>query len=192
MKIANFFYGVSLRALAKYSLILLLLCGGCCSDLYTKRWAETALKGRGRVTVVEGLLELGFVQNRGMVFGVMNSAEPSLFKRFFAVVRIVILLIVSLFIVRHRNRSILFLLPFLFIAAGAWGNVIDHIQSGHVVDFIHISLKPWFDWPFFFNLADAYLCVGMALALIYSVVQSVRERRQRGNNSAAKAADSPL
>jgi signal peptidase II len=50
--------------------------------------------------------------------------------------------------------------------AGAWGNIYDQVTSGHVIDFIHIHLGAMLDWPFFFNVADAYLCVGMGFLLI--------------------------
>lgn len=48
------------------------------------------------------------------------------------------------------------------LAGGAAGNLIDRILRGYVVDFIYFSL---IDFPVF-NVADIYVCGGIALVLI--------------------------
>lgn len=163
------------KALAKYTLILLLLLGGCASDFQSKRWARSELKGKPPIAIVKGLIELGFTENRGMVFGLLNHDGHALPKIVLTVMRIAILIAVSIFIALRRRRTILFLLPFLFILAGAWGNILDIASAGFVIDFIHIHLGSLLDWPFYFNLADAYLCIGMALLAI----QTLAQRRER-------------
>jgi signal peptidase II len=47
------------------------------------------------------------------------------------------------------------------VIAGAIGNLIDRIRLGYVIDFI----AAWF-WPVF-NLADAFLSVGIFLILVF-------------------------
>lgn len=48
-----------------------------------------------------------------------------------------------------------------FITGGAIGNIIDRIFRGFVIDFIKVG-----PWPTF-NLADAFLCIGIFLLLLF-------------------------
>lgn len=48
-----------------------------------------------------------------------------------------------------------------FITGGAVGNIIDRIFRGFVIDFIKVG-----PWPTF-NLADAFLCIGIFLLLLF-------------------------
>jgi signal peptidase II len=47
------------------------------------------------------------------------------------------------------------------VSAGAFGNIIDRIRLGYVVDFVSVGF-----WPVF-NLADAFLSVGIFLILLF-------------------------
>jgi signal peptidase II len=152
----------------KYLLMLLILLAGSLSDIQTKRWAKSALPGKPPQVLVPGLVEVGYSENRGMVFGIMNDGKPNVFKNILAWVRLAIFIGVSLLIWSWRKRSFLVLLPFLLVWAGAIGNIIDSFAYGFVVDFIHIHAWNILDWPFYFNLADAYLTVGMGLLIVSS------------------------
>ena len=48
-----------------------------------------------------------------------------------------------------------------FVSAGACGNIVDRLAHGYVVDFISVGF-----WPVF-NLADAFLTVGIFLILLF-------------------------
>jgi len=63
-----------------------------------------------------------------------------------------------------KNTDKLFSVAFGFIVGGAIGNFIDRIFLGGVRDFIFFEFFPSFPT---FNLADSFLCVGMALLAIY-------------------------
>jgi len=168
-----------LRLIGKYTFLLLFLIAGCHTDLQSKKWAEKNLKGKSSTVMIKGFVELGFTENRGMVFGLMNDKKNKPFTDIMLAVRIIILLGVSVFVARNRNRSVIRLLPFMLILAGAFGNIIDSVTYGHVIDFIHIHLGTIFDWPFFFNLADAYLCIGMALFLLEAIIDSIKSKTSK-------------
>lgn len=154
----------------RYFLILLLLSGITFSDLYTKQLAKTNLKGKQPVYLIDNFLEVGYSENRGMVFGILNNTGSQFFKIIFTGFRVIILLFVTIFIFMCRRGSFRLLFPFYLIWAGAAGNLADTFSFGYVIDFIHIHLGSFLDWPFFFNLADAYLCIGMALLLINNMI----------------------
>jgi lipoprotein signal peptidase len=163
----------------KYGVIAVLLAGGCLSDFYAKQWAKSHCKGKPAVIAVKGLLEFGFTENRGMVFGIFNAPGKNLIKSSLSGLRGIILAVVTVFICITIRRPLRFLIPYLLIWAGAAGNVIDNLRHGYVIDFIHIHVGKLLDWPFFFNLADAYLVIGM----LYLIIQGIVVPRGQGSRS---------
>jgi|WetSurMetagenome_2_1015567.scaffolds.fasta_scaffold57175_2 signal peptidase II len=154
----------------KYALIVVLLVAGLCADMFSKKWANQTRRAAPVLTAVPGLVELGFIENRGMVFGILNRSDnPRRFLSFVTWVRVAVCIAVSCFIVMKRGMPLFFLLPLLFIWMGAIGNLIDIFTRGYVVDFIHIHLWKILDWPFFFNGADAYVCIGAGLLFLNGI-----------------------
>lgn len=154
------------KALMKYLFIFIIMAGGVAGDLFSKKWAENNLKGKEGITLVHNYLDLGFAENRGMIFGILNGKMPGIAKVIVAIFRILILIGITALIYVYRKKSFLYLLPLMLFWAGALGNLIDPFIYGYVVDFIHIQIGSIFNWPFFFNLADAYVTVGMVLFLL--------------------------
>ena len=144
-----------MRTPGKASRILtaLLWAAGWCAlillDLQTKAAAVRALQGKPPIILVNGVLELLYVQNTGAAFILIAVAA---------------VLLISVFLIRlpktKRYQPLHILLT--FISAGAVGNLIDRIQLGYVRDFIYFSI---IDFPVF-NVADIYVTVSTALLVI--------------------------
>jgi signal peptidase II len=64
------------------------------------------------------------------------------------------------------------------IMGGAFGNLIDRIRLGYVVDFIQVG---WFP---IFNLADSAITVGAALLMLQFLRDEVAQRRERPDGQA--------
>ena len=156
------------RIIVKYLLLLLVLSAGIATDQLSKHWAAANLKNQPAKLLVPHFVELGYTENHGMVFGINNRADNAPSKNALLIVRILLGIGLTGFILYHRSQSLPFHLPFLLILSGAIGNVIDSLQSGHVIDFIHLHLGTLLDWPFLFNLADAYVVFGMGILIIQS------------------------
>jgi signal peptidase II len=153
----------------KYAGIILILLAGCNSDYHTKKWAESNIKGKSAISLITNFIELGYTKNRGMAFGIMNNRTPNFLNTALIIFRIILLCALTLILVIFRRQSLLFLLPFLFIWIGAIGNIIDAFKYGYVVDFIHIHAGNLLNYPFYFNLADAYVSVGVFLLLVREI-----------------------
>ncbi|MBU4241864.1 MAG: signal peptidase II [Nanoarchaeota archaeon] len=98
---------------------------------------------------------LKFVTNTGAAF--------SLFQGFnLVLVLISLIVIVYLFLQLRKEKNQIRVWSFIFIIAGALGNLIDRVIFGHVRDFILVWI-----WPTF-NLADSFITIG-ALLLLYSL-----------------------
>ena len=60
------------------------------------------------------------------------------------------------------------------VLGGALGNVIDRVQWGYVVDFIHVHYQRWY-FPAF-NVADSALTIGAGLLILDAILESRRTR----------------
>lgn len=129
-------------------------------DQFTKHLAKTILKPSGPFTLIPGVLELQYVENRGAAFGIMQNRQF-----FFILMTIVVLACVLVAMARLPEKT--YYLPLFicmtFVAAGAVGNLIDRVLHHYVTDFIYFSL---IDFPVF-NVADIYVtCAAFALVVL--------------------------
>jgi signal peptidase II len=130
--------------------------------------------------------------NPGIVFGIDPAKDWGLgVGAGYAVVILLTLvtcaLIFYLFATTRPSQRWLHLACGLTLA-GALGNLYDRLVYQHVRDFIQITLRTGDTplWPWTFNLADAYLVVGvtaLALAYLFGVV-GTDEGSRRGRKRA--------
>ena len=156
------------RTILKYLLLVFILFAGIASDQLGKRWAADHLRNQPTRIFVKNVIDLGYTENHGMVFGINNRADNVAGKNALLIVRLLLSIGLTIYIIMNSTRSAFFHLPFLLILSGAIGNVIDSLRYGHVIDFIHLHLGRLIDWPFLFNLADAYVVFGMGILIIQS------------------------
>jgi signal peptidase II len=71
------------------------------------------------------------------------------------------------------NRIVSFAL--MFILAGAFGNLVDRVLFGYVIDFIYFHYQQYY-WPAF-NVADAAISFGVFL-LFLDIYQGWREQKK--------------
>ncbi len=81
-------------------------------------------------------------------------------------ISLIFLVFLVLFDLKYKSDSILYNIGFSMIVGGAVGNLIDRIFLGGVRDFLLFDF--WTDFPVF-NMADAFLCVGVVLFAIYLI-----------------------
>jgi signal peptidase II len=149
------------------SLWLLLSLGVVILDQLTKLWADSALT---RFESVELLPFLNFtlMYNTGAAFSFLADAGG--WQRWFF---IILALLVSAAIVlwlRYlpRREEARLACGLSLILGGAFGNVIDRIAYGHVIDFVDVHWAGW-HWPAF-NVADAAITVGAIFVIVDSLV----------------------
>ena len=109
-----------------------------------------------------GFFNLVLVFNKGAAFSLFAQAagwQTPLLAAFALAAAV----IVSVLIVRNPGRGLL-CLGLALILGGALGNLIDRLRFGHVVDFLDFHALGW-HWPAF-NVADAAICVGVALIVL--------------------------
>jgi len=126
--------------------------------------------------IINGFLQLVRIENPGAAFGI----APGHYGLLVAVSVIALVIIFAIFI-SSGSQHILFHAALALFAAGVCGNLYDRLFNGGLVrDFIDVVYWPGRHWPAF-NIADAMLCIGVALLIIanYFTAKSARTHAQR-------------
>ena len=114
-----------------------------------------------RIVPVAPCLNLTLVANHGVSFGLFNTGtgwRPWVFS----LIAVAIVGVLLHLLRTARNRIVVAGMG--VIVGGAIGNLIDRVRFGSVVDFVDFHFGAW-HW-YVFNLADAAICVGVALLLL--------------------------
>ena len=138
-----------------YTIILLVLVE---FDQITKRLA--ALKLTKPVVLIDNVLELQYLENKGAAFSLLNNS-----RIFFLIITAIFFVAAVWFFIRlpETRRYLPLRILTLLIAAGAVGNFIDRLVLSYVRDFIYFSL---INFPVF-NVADIYITVSGILFVIF-------------------------
>ena len=107
-------------------------------DQITKYIALSSLKPIGSMTFIKGFMDFTFVENRGAAFGILEGQ-----RWFFVVATIVIsVAIIYAFVKMPKKKEYKYMkLALVLILAGAFGNVIDRLFRGYVVDFFEFTFN---------------------------------------------------
>lgn len=132
---------------------------------------------RRELVVIEGFWDFQYTRNPGAAFGILSDADDG-FRRpfFFGVSILAVLTILGLLWTIPFQQQIMFW-GLTLIGAGAVGNFIDRFRLDYVIDFIVWKYTDEYRWPTF-NLADVFICIGVALIFIEMIRDFIGERRE--------------
>ena len=146
------------------------------ADQVTKFWIVSQFSLYDSHVVIPGFFNLVFVTNKGAAFSMFASVESPLRHYFFVTINILAFLGLSIAAYRMRKDHHFYLISFSLIAAGALGNVVDRIRIGAVIDFLDFYFGSY-HWPAF-NVADAAICVGVAILFLINVLEAKRDKKE--------------
>lgn len=137
-----------------FSLIIILIL----ADQLTKLWALAELRGSEGISVITGIFELQYLENRGAAFGILQNH-----KVLFLLITVLAAVLLTYIYARipDDKKYIPLRICYVLLMAGAFGNMIDRAFRGYVVDFFYFKL---IDFPIF-NVADIYVTVTMVLLM---------------------------
>lgn len=149
------------------------------ADIATKAAVVSRLSFFDRVDFLGGFVRLTLVYNEGGVFGILQG-----YKTLFLIISLFVLVIMVLYYIYEKNKTMMFCAAMAMIAAGAVGNIIDRLIADRpgVVDFISIGIDNIYRWPTF-NIADTCIVIGAAMLI---VVFYKDEKRRRLNKNKAE------
>ena len=143
-----------------YALIVLVV--ALTADMLSKTLIVKHFGYFDRVDFLDGFFRITLVYNEGGVFGIFQG-----YKTMFLVISGIVLVLMVLYYIYEKNKSLIFCIAMALVASGAIGNIIDRLmpQRPGVVDFISIGIDGVYRWPTF-NIADMCIVVGAALLII--------------------------
>ena len=131
-------------------------------DAVVKELAAGCLKGSAAVSVIPGLFNLAYVENRGCAWGMFQGQVWPLAAFGLMALAFLIWKRKSVF---GPGKTAAFAEPLLY--AGIIGNVIDRLCRGYVIDMFD------FHWGVHhfpcFNVADSCICIAVGLLLLTSL-----------------------
>ena len=141
-------------------------------DQLTK-WIVTyplELQTRGEIRLLK-IFDLRWVENRGVSMGFL-TADSEVGRWLLVALTAAISIGVVVWLWREKRRDDAVALG--FVLGGAFGNILDRIRFGYVVDFADLHFGEW--RPFLiFNVGDAAITIGVLLLLFRALL--TRDRK---------------
>ena len=115
-------------------------------------------------TLIEGVLQLTYVRNRGAAFGLFSDSSLPHQSLVLSVLGLLALTAIALYAWKLPANSRLPRTGLALIMGGALGNLLDRARLGYVIDFVDAYWGPH-HWPAF-NAADSAISIGVCLLVL--------------------------
>ena len=145
-------------------------------DQLTKSLTVLHLKPIPTQPIIEDVIHLTYVENKGAAFGMLANN-----RWVFMIVSSVAIVALLVYLIWKKPQNKWECVSLAFIIGGGIGNMIDRIALGYVVDMIDFRLINFA----VFNVADSFVCVGAGILMIWLICSMVEEFKA---DKAAKAA----
>lgn len=144
-------------------------------DQITKQWIERTMVLGDSFTVLP-VLDIVRAHNSGAAFSFLDDAGG--WQRWaFTILAIGVSIALVVWLRKLAlNTQALLAFALALILGGAIGNVIDRIEHGYVVDFVHAH---WGSAYFpAFNVADAAISIGAVLVILDAILEGRRKQSE--------------
>ena len=111
----------------------------------------------GTVSVIPGLFNLTYSENRGVAFGLFQDGTV-----FFAVTTGIVIIVAAIFLIKNYKKSKLFSIALSLIIGGGLGNLFERVYYGFVTDYLSLSF-----FPPICNFADYCITAGTVCLVVY-------------------------
>lgn len=129
------------------------------------------------VNVIQGLLSLVYVENRGVAFGMLQDHVW-----IFAVITTLLIAAIIYVIAAKKLTGKLFAVAAMLLIGGGIGNLIDRVFRGFVIDYLSLSF-----FPPVCNFADYCITIG---AVLFVIVMLMSGKKDGSSKKTAAASDS--
>lgn len=130
-------------------------------DQLVKYLIDTTYKVGEGFHIIEGVFRITYVQNKGAAWGSFSGKLVFLL----AITSLILIFAIYIYIrlaMKKGTKYSPLRISFVFLIAGAIGNMIDRIAKGYVVDMFDFCL---INFPVF-NVADIYVTCSFAVIVI--------------------------
>lgn len=117
------------------------------------------------VVVVKNFMSFIYTKNDGVAFSFLSGNKQLIIIITIVLLMFMINMFYKDFIVGKKNYFKVVTYSFLF--AGVFGNFVDRIFRGYVVDYISLNIFGYY-FPIF-NLADVLITIGVIFIIVYTI-----------------------
>jgi len=146
------------------------------ADQWTKWLIVKNMELGERITVIENFLYITSHRNRGAAWGILQGQ-----MWFFYVITVIVIIAIIYYLKKSKMESQLFKFSLALMLGGAIGNFIDRVFRQEVVDFVH-TYPFGYNFPIF-NIADSALVIGVAILIIYMLLEEKKEKEKINGES---------
>ena len=137
-------------------------------DQATKIFIHSTFQLYQAIEIVPDYFNIIYVRNTGLAFSLFTDRLGHYSTWIFLGITLVALGIIIHLFFQTRENAMLLPTALSFVLAGAFGNLIDRLHWGYVVDFIQWHYGEHY-WPTF-NVAD----ISIAIGIVFLVIDSFR------------------
>ena len=130
------------------------------------------IKPHGTVSIISGVLNITYVENRGVAFGMFTDM-----RWIFVALTALMIFAIIFYMFKKRPDGKFFYIVAGLIIGGGLGNLYDRIVNGYVIDYISLSF-----FPPVCNFADYCITVGVILLIFYVLFKPSRKNKKVKKN----------
>lgn len=150
-----------------YIVLILILVG---ADQLSKYLIDTTMFEGETLPFITDFFHITYVKNRGIAFGMFQGKLDII-----GIATIIAIVAIACYLYKERNKlSIVEKMGFIYILAGAIGNMIDRVFRGFVIDMVDFRGI----WAYVFNLADVWINIGVIFILIDQLFLKKRRKNE--------------
>ncbi len=164
-----------------YVILIIIICGGVALDQISKILVDSLMDRGESVAVIEDVFHITYVQNRGAAFGMLSDS-----RWIFMILSTVGIAALCVYLFRFCKESNIVKISLALVISGGVGNMIDRTLRGFVVDMIDMRFVRIYNFAegevtgfYVFNIADSFVCIGIAVILVWLVKEIVLEFKNK-------------
>lgn len=126
-------------------------------DQWSKFWTVKHIELGEVIPFCPPIFSLTYLRNYGAAFSMLQNQQW-----LFTIITVAVLGYAAYYLIKQKSFNGLLFTGLTLIMAGGIGNFIDRLRVGYVVDMVHLDFMSFA----IFNVADAYLTVGVAILML--------------------------
>ncbi len=139
-------------------------------DQIIKYFVDIYLKPISVKMLIPGFIQLHYFENDGAMMGLMSGKTEIM-----TIASIICMLLILAVILSGKFKFGIDYVCIVFMAAGGFGNIIDRIFRGYVIDYIEVLFVDFY----IFNFADCLVTCSAFMIIFYEIYSVYKEYKNR-------------
>lgn len=139
-------------------------------DQIIKYFVYLYLKPISEKMLIPGILQLHYLENDGAMMGFMSGKTEIM-----TVASIICMIGIVAVLLSGKMKFGVDYLCLVFMAAGGFGNIIDRVFRGFVIDYIEVLFVDFY----IFNFADCLVTCSAFIIVFYEIYETYREHKKK-------------